>query len=78
LASQLVYAAKASDVRHVMVHGRQVVRDRRVLTLAAGEILSKAREWGERIQSSLQQKQRERQAAQQDPQCLRLAPIAGE
>jgi 5-methylthioadenosine/S-adenosylhomocysteine deaminase len=56
VVSQLVYAAKASDVRHVMVHGKQVVRDRTVLTLSAAGILEKARQWGERIRGSLQKK----------------------
>jgi len=32
-ASQVVYAAKGSDVRHVFVYGRQVVRDFQLLTL---------------------------------------------
>lgn len=31
--SHLVYAVKGSDVRHVWVNGRQVVQDRRVLTV---------------------------------------------
>lgn len=32
-ASQVVYSAKGSDVRHVFVNGRQVVKDYRLLTL---------------------------------------------
>src|SRR5207302_8234327 len=31
--SQMVYALKASDVRDVMVNGKPVVRDHRILTL---------------------------------------------
>jgi 5-methylthioadenosine/S-adenosylhomocysteine deaminase len=54
-ASQLVYALKASDVRDVMVAGRVVVRDRRVLTLDARAVLERAREYGERIGASLRQ-----------------------
>ena len=35
--SQMVYALKASDVRDVMVNGKQVVRDRQILTLTGSE-----------------------------------------
>ena len=51
--SQLVYALKGSDVRDVMVNGRMVVRNRRVLTLNAPEILLKAAEYQKRIKESL-------------------------
>ncbi len=40
--SHLVYAAKGADVRHVMVEGRVIMRDRRVLTLDAGAVLAEA------------------------------------
>jgi len=51
--SQMVYALKAADVRDVMVNGKPVVRDGRILTLDEGQILRKAAEYGERIKSSL-------------------------
>ncbi|MBI1896810.1 MAG: amidohydrolase [Acidobacteria bacterium] len=51
--SQLVYALKGSDVRDVMINGRLVVRDRRVLTLNAAEILAKARSYQQAIRKSL-------------------------
>jgi 5-methylthioadenosine/S-adenosylhomocysteine deaminase len=51
--SQLVYALKASDVEHVMVNGRLVVRDRKVLTLNLPEVLAKAEEFRKRISQSL-------------------------
>jgi cytosine/adenosine deaminase-related metal-dependent hydrolase len=41
--STLVYAAMGSDVAHVMVDGRWVVRDRRLLTMDEGEIIADAR-----------------------------------
>jgi 5-methylthioadenosine/S-adenosylhomocysteine deaminase len=44
--SQLVYALKASDVATVMVNGRVVVRNRKVLTLDSASILTKARKRG--------------------------------
>ena len=51
--SQLVYALKASDVSDVMVNGRAIVRDRRMLTLDARSILAKAAEYQERVKKSL-------------------------
>jgi len=51
--SQMVYALKADDVRDVMVNGRPVVRDARVLTLDAAQILAKAAEYGLQVQRSL-------------------------
>jgi 5-methylthioadenosine/S-adenosylhomocysteine deaminase len=47
--SQLVYAASRSQVRHVWVAGRQLVRDGVALTLDREAILAQARDWGERI-----------------------------
>ena len=51
--SQMVYALKGSDVTDVMVNGRTIVRDRRMLTLNAGPILLKAAEYQERVKKSL-------------------------
>ena len=47
--SQLVYAASRSQVRHVWVAGRQLVRHGVALTLDRDAILAQARDWGERI-----------------------------
>jgi len=52
--SQIVYALKASDVETVVIGGRVVMRDRRVLTLKEEEILPKAREYGKKVRESLQ------------------------
>jgi len=41
--SHLVYAVKGSDVRHVWVNGRQVVQDRRVLTVDEREAVAAVR-----------------------------------
>lgn len=41
--SAVTYACRASDVRHVVIDGRVVVRDRDLLTLDAREIISDAR-----------------------------------
>jgi 5-methylthioadenosine/S-adenosylhomocysteine deaminase len=40
--SHLVYAVKGSDVRHVVVDGRVVVRDRVLLTLDVADVLAEA------------------------------------
>jgi 5-methylthioadenosine/S-adenosylhomocysteine deaminase len=51
--SQMVYALKAADVRDVMVNGRPVVRDAKILTLNQDQILQKAAEYGVRVAASL-------------------------
>ena len=51
--SQMVYALKADDVRDVMVNGRPVVRDAKILTLDERAILQKAAEYGVKIRQSL-------------------------
>jgi len=51
--SHIVYALKGSDVTEVMVNGRMLVRNRTVLTLEQKRILTKAREYQQRILSSL-------------------------
>jgi 5-methylthioadenosine/S-adenosylhomocysteine deaminase len=47
--SHLVYALKASDVGDVMVNGKLIVRNRRVLTFDQALATAKAREFGARI-----------------------------
>jgi 5-methylthioadenosine/S-adenosylhomocysteine deaminase len=47
--SQLVYCAGREDVTHVWVAGREVVRDRRCLTLDEADILARARLWRQRL-----------------------------
>jgi 5-methylthioadenosine/S-adenosylhomocysteine deaminase len=51
--SQLVYATKAADVRTVVVEGRVLMRDRKLLTLDEATIKRDARAWRERIARSL-------------------------
>jgi 5-methylthioadenosine/S-adenosylhomocysteine deaminase len=53
--SQMVYALKASDVRDVMVNGKPVVRDGRILTLNAAQVMAKAAEYRARISASIRQ-----------------------
>ncbi|HEY54469.1 MAG TPA: amidohydrolase family protein [Caldilineae bacterium] len=40
--SHLVYAAKSNDVRHVWVHGRQLLQDRRLLTIDLPAVRTRA------------------------------------
>jgi 5-methylthioadenosine/S-adenosylhomocysteine deaminase len=47
--SQLVYALKGSDVRTVVIDGKIVMEDRRLLTLDEKEIVEKAREYRKRV-----------------------------
>ena len=51
--SQMVYALKGEDVRDVMVNGRPVVRDSKILTLDEGAILAKAEEYRVKVSASL-------------------------
>jgi 5-methylthioadenosine/S-adenosylhomocysteine deaminase len=51
--SQMVYALKADDVIDVMVNGKPVVRDAKILTLNQAQILAKAAEYRARISASL-------------------------
>ena len=51
--SQMVYALKADDVQDVMVNGKPVVRDGKILTLNQAEILEKAREYRDKVRASL-------------------------
>lgn len=54
--SQMVYALKADDVRDVMVNGRVVVRDGRILTLDEKQILLKANAYRAQVAASLKKK----------------------
>src|SRR5467141_4050570 len=51
--AQLAYALKASDVETVVIGGKVVMRDHRVLTVKEDEAVAKAREYRKRIADSL-------------------------
>jgi 5-methylthioadenosine/S-adenosylhomocysteine deaminase len=51
--AQLAYALKASDVETVVIGGRIVMRNKKLLTLNESEILAKAREYKKKIAASL-------------------------
>ena len=51
--SLMVYSLRAGDVNDVMVNGKPVVRDRRMLTLDADAIIAAARKYRRQISASL-------------------------
>ena len=51
--SLLVYSLKAKDISDVFVNGRLIVRDRRMLTLDAHQVMTKATEYRQKISDSL-------------------------
>jgi 5-methylthioadenosine/S-adenosylhomocysteine deaminase len=54
--SQLVYSAKAADVRSVVVEGRVLMLNRRLLTLDEPSIRMRAKAYRDKIRRSLEQK----------------------
>ena len=51
--SEIVFALKASDVRTVIIAGRVIMEERKMLTLNEEEILQRAKEYQKKIQASL-------------------------
>src|SRR5882724_5982214 len=51
--AQLAYALKGSDVETVVIGGRVVMRDRKLLTIDEPRVLEKAREYGKSVAASL-------------------------
>jgi 5-methylthioadenosine/S-adenosylhomocysteine deaminase len=51
--SQLAYSLKAGDVQTVVIAGRIVMRDRKLLTVKEAEVIAKAREYKTKIAASL-------------------------
>ena len=51
--SQLVYSLKSSDVGDVMVNGRMIVRNRRMLTIDDKLVMAKAEEYRAKVSKSL-------------------------
>ena len=49
--SHLVYAARGSDVRHSIIHGRLVMEDRRLLTMDRDEVMQRVRTFARTIKS---------------------------
>ncbi|HMH05599.1 MAG TPA: amidohydrolase family protein, partial [Terriglobales bacterium] len=51
--AQLAYALKGKDIESVVIGGRVVMRDRKLLTVNEGEAMAKAREYKKTIAASL-------------------------
>jgi len=80
--SHLVYATKADDVRTVVIEGRVVMRDRRLLTLDEETIKRDARAYRQRISQSLAPAsvspltpQKDRNEATPKPKRKAMAPV---
>jgi 5-methylthioadenosine/S-adenosylhomocysteine deaminase len=52
--SHLVYTTRGDDVRTTIVHGKVLMRDRKVLTLNEGSVLSEARAWADKVRAAVQ------------------------
>ncbi len=51
--SHLVFVTRGDDVRDVVVNGRVLMRNRRVLTLDASAVLDEARAWAARVRAAV-------------------------
>jgi 5-methylthioadenosine/S-adenosylhomocysteine deaminase len=51
--AQIAYSLKGSDVDTVVIGGRVVMRDRKLLTIDEAQVLEKAREYGKSVKASL-------------------------
>jgi len=51
--SQIVYALKASEVKMVVIGGKTVMKDGKVLTVDEAAAMAKAREYGKKVEASL-------------------------
>ena len=51
--AQLAYALKGSDVETVIIGGRVVMRDKKLLTVDEAAVIAKAREFKNKIEASL-------------------------
>jgi 5-methylthioadenosine/S-adenosylhomocysteine deaminase len=55
--AQIVYASKSTDVSDVMVNGKWLMRDRRLLTLNEDELIRDAQEYAHKIDTFLMQRE---------------------
>ena len=51
--SQLVYTTRGDDVETTIVHGRVLMRDRKVLTIDEAAVLKEAREWAAKVKEAV-------------------------
>jgi len=53
--SQVVYALKASEVETVVVGGKTLLKDGKLLTIDEAKAIAKAKEYGKKVEASLKQ-----------------------
>jgi 5-methylthioadenosine/S-adenosylhomocysteine deaminase len=51
--SHLVYVARGDDVRTTIVHGKVLMRDRKMLTIDEGAVLRDARAWADKVRAAV-------------------------
>jgi 5-methylthioadenosine/S-adenosylhomocysteine deaminase len=51
--SHIVYAARGDDVTTTIVHGKVLMRDRKVLTLDDADVLANARSWADKVRQAV-------------------------
>ena len=51
--SHLVYTTRGDDVQTTIVHGKVLMRDRKVLTLNEASVLAEARAWAEKVRAAV-------------------------
>ena len=51
--SQIVYAAKSADVRHVICHGRWLMKDRQLLTVDLDAAIEEAKQYAQKVDTFL-------------------------
>ncbi|MCC6801292.1 MAG: amidohydrolase family protein [Anaerolineae bacterium] len=57
--SRIIYAAKSTDVRHVLCNGRWLMRDRVLLTVNEQSIIAQAREYSRRVDAFISQREKD-------------------
>jgi cytosine/adenosine deaminase-related metal-dependent hydrolase len=62
LLGQLVYSARSSDVVHVIIDGRMVMRDRQLLTIDEGALVAEARAQARKVANRMSRASRPRPA----------------
>jgi 5-methylthioadenosine/S-adenosylhomocysteine deaminase len=51
--SQVVYTTRGDDVRTTIVHGKVLMRDRKVMTLDEASVLKAARDWAQKVRTAV-------------------------
>ena len=71
----IVHSARSTDVVHVLIDGRPVLKDRRLLTLDAHEVAENARKQGELADRAATWARQQEQLARQQREAARRARV---